>query len=112
MNTRETEPLKRFEDYIPKDHIGNVARFLENPEIDVVGVHISPRIPTYRIVGLKIADEPIGIIVKQSDIPRVKEQLNNVSSIDSKTKRIIRNHLSMIKDVFKQAERELRTKKS
>ena len=109
MSRIESDTLKSFEDYIPKDHIANVESFLENPEIEVIGVHISPYIPTYRIVGLKIVNEPIGIIVKQSDIPLVRERLTNVARIDSSTINVISNHLSMIEDFFAQAEAALFT---
>lgn len=112
MNIRENGLLRGYETYSGLDHLSSVAKFLENPEIVIIGVHISPYVKSYRIAGLQIKNVPTGIIIKKQDIPLVREHINNGAVIDSKTIKVIRNHLSVIGNAFTEAEKALRTKKT
>lgn len=112
MVRKESNELRRYETYTGLEHVPSVAKFLENPDIEVLGVHISPHIKTYRIVGLKIADSTTGIIVKKEDIQLVKEFLKNGVKIDKDTRIVINNNIRVVRGVFTQAEKASRAKKS
>ena len=104
MAGKEIGTLRRYETYSQLDHLTSVRNFLMLPKIEVLGVYISRHLESYRIIGLKIKDEEVGIIVKKGDLDSVRAYLEVNEAVDLSVSAIMERNLRIIDHEFTREE--------